>query len=319
MLKKFITKKITLIIFISFSFCLISMIPEKEELNTKQELNYVSYSGEKSVIYLLDDNNYLARTVVAVSNNEIEEKARELLEVLIKGGKGESKIPNGFKSIIPSETEIKSIEYKDGIIKVNFSSEFLDTSIKTEEKIVEAIIYTLTSIENVDKVIIYVDGDILTKLPKTGINLPSILDKSYGINKEYDLETYKDVSKVTIFYVSKYNDNYYYVPVTKYINDDRDKIKIIVDELASSKFYDSNLMSFLNNNTVLLSSELNDQSLSLVFNQYIFSDLDTKNILEEVIYTISLSIDANYNVDEVIFNVENEEIYKSVIKLLEKS
>ena len=79
MLKKFITKKITLIIFISFSFCLISMIPEKEELNTKQELNYVSYSGEKSVIYLLDDNNYLARTVVAVSNNEIEEKARELL------------------------------------------------------------------------------------------------------------------------------------------------------------------------------------------------------------------------------------------------
>ena len=73
-------------------------------------------------------------------------------------------------------------------------------------------------------------------------------------------------------------------------------------------------MSFLNSNTVLLSSDIEDDLMRLVFNQYIFNDLSTKNILEEVIYTISLSIEANYDIKKVEFDVNNEEIYKSVIK-----
>ena len=320
MLKKMFTKKLILIMAVTFSLTLVCLIPnDSSKLNAKQELKYVDKEVDKSVAYLLDSNNYLARTMVVTSNAKIEEKARELMEILIKDGKGESKIPNGFRSLISSETKINSVHYNDGLIKIDFSSELLDTNIEQEEKIIEAIVYTLTSIENVDKVIIYVDGDILTKLPKTGITLPSTLDKSYGINKEYDISSYKDINKVTVYYVSKYNDNTYYVPVTKYLNDEREKIKIIVDELASSYLYNSNLMSYLNSNTTLLSSEITDDTLSLVFNQYIFSDQTTKNILEEVIYTIGLSIGVNYDVKQVVFNVDNQEIYKSVIKTLENS
>lgn len=320
MLKRMFTKKLILIMAVTFSLTLICLIPnDSSKLNAKQELKYVDKEVTKSVAYLLDSNNYLARTMVVTSNAKIEEKARELMEILIKDGKGESKIPNGFRSLISSETKINSVRYNDGLIKIDFSSELLDTNIEQEEKIIEAIVYTLTSIENVDKVIIYVDGDILTKLPKTGITLPSTLDKSYGINKEYDISSYKDINKVTVYYVSKYNDNTYYVPVTKYLNDEREKIKIIVDELASSYLYNSNLMSYLNSNTTLLSSEITDDTLSLVFNQYIFSDQTTKNILEEVIYTIGLSIGVNYDVKQVVFNVDNQEIYKSVIKTLENS
>lgn len=320
MLKKMFTKKLILIMAVTFSLTLVCLIPnDSSKLNAKQELKYVDKEVAKSVAYLLDSNNYLARTMVVTSNAKIEEKARELMEILIKDGKGESKIPNGFRSLISSETKINSVHYNDGLIKIDFSSELLDTNIEQEEKIIEAIVYTLTSIENVDKVIIYIDGDILTKLPKTGITLPSTLDKSYGINKEYDISSYKDINKVTVYYVSKYNDNTYYVPVTKYLNDEREKIKIIVDELASSYLYNSNLMSYLNSNTTLLSSEITDDTLSLVFNQYIFSDQTTKNILEEVIYTIGLSIGVNYDVKQVVFNVDNQEIYKSVIKTLENS
>ena len=312
MLKRFALKKIALVLALSFSILMIYLVPN-DEVKFKTELHYVD-NTTKSVIYLMDSNNYIARTEVAISNRKVEAKARELLEILIKDGSGESKIPSGFKSIISSDTKINSIKYEDGLIKVDFSREFLDTKVDYEENIVEAVVYTLTSIDEVKNVIIYVDGDILTKLPKTGINLPATLDKSYGINKTYDIKTYKDIEKVTVYYVSKYNDETYYVPVTKYINDDRDKIKIIIDSLASSNLSNPNLMSFLNSNTVLLSSDINDESLSLVFNQYIFNDLETKNILEEVIYTISLSVEANYDVKQVLFNVNNEEIYKSVIK-----
>ena len=312
MLKRYFFKKTVLFLALAFSLLLIYLAPNNE-ISFKQELSY-NDTGIKSVIYLMDSNNYVARTQVKTTNRTIEAKAKELLEILINGDKNENKIPSGFKSIIPNDTKINSAKYENNIIKVDFSSELLDTKIEYEEKIIEAIVYTLTSIDGVDKVIIYVDGDILSKLPKTGINLPCTLDKSYGINKEYNIDSYKDLSKVTVYYISKYNDNTYYVPVTKYVNDDRDKIKIIIDSLASSNLVTPNLMSFLNSNTVLLSSELNDESLNLVFNQYIFNDLGTKNILEEVIYTISLSVEANYNVKEVSFEVNNEEIYKSVTK-----
>ena len=186
-----------------------------------------------------------------------------------------------------------------------------------EEKVVEAIVYTLTSINGVNKVIIYVDGNILTKLPQTKINLPSTLDRSFGINKEYDINSIKDINQVTIYYVNKNNDNYYYVPVTKYLNDDRDKIKIVIDELSGNSIYNTNLMSFLNSNAELISSEKKDDLMHLNFNEYIFSDIEEKNILEEVIYTISLSVCDNYEVKGVVFNVENEEIYKTVLKTIE--
>ena len=45
--------------------------------------------------------------------------------------------------------------------------------------------------------------------------------------------------------------------------------------------------------------------------------MSEENILEEVLYTINLSIADNYDVEEVIFEVENKEIYKSVLKSIE--
>ena len=81
--------------------------------------------------------------------------------------------------------------------------------------------------------------------------------------------------------------------------------------------YNTNLMSFLNNNVKLLSVEQLEDTLTLNFNEYIYSNLDTKEILEEVIYTICLSIEDNYDVKQIVFNVNDEEIYKSVLKSIE--
>lgn len=299
-----------------FALLLLCLIPNKE-LKIEEKVKYIENDNLKTVIYLLDNHNYLARTTVAISNIEVEKKAKDLLNILIKDSSGESKVPNGFKSIIPSNTEIKSLELVNDIIKVNFSKELLDVSEEYEEKVIEAIVYTLTSIEGVNKVIIYVDGDVLSKLPKTKINLPSTLDKSYGINKEYNISSFKNINSVTVYYVSKFNDDTYYVPVTKYMNDDREKIKIIIEELASAPLYNTGLMSYLNSNISLLASEQDVDTLSLVFDDYLFNDANSKNILEEVIYSISLSVGDNYDVKEVIFEVNNEEIYKSVIKTIE--
>ena len=294
-------------------------MPKSENIlqNIDEELEYVDYSSSKSEVFLMDVNGYVARTTMPINGKDIESKAKEILNILIEGSSGESKIPSGFRGILPSDTKVLSILFNDGILKINFSRDLLDVKKDMEEKLIEAIVYNMTSIEGVEKIIIYVEGDILTKIPQTGINLPSSLDRKFGINKEYDIISTKDINQVTIYYINKYNNKEYYVPVTKYLNDDREKIQIIVDELSSSPIYNSNLMSYLNGNAKLLTISESVDSLDLVFNSYIFSDLDEKEILEEVIYTISLSIKDNYDVESVVFEVDDEEIYKTVIKTIE--
>ena len=319
MLKKLTMKKISYGVILLFLTFLFVMFPKSEE-TIKFKGESVEYVNSNNIheIYMVNKDNYVARTDVVINESTIENKIREALEYLIIGGKKESNIPNGFRSIIPSGTEIKSVKLKDGLLKVNFSKEILDIDKSLEEKMLESIVYSLTSFNEIKGILIYVEDELLTSLPKSKTNLPSILTRDIGINKIYDLTGIKDISKTTVYYIGKANDNYYYVPVTKIDNSNKDKVKVIIDELSSGPTYEDNLMSFLNINTKLLNYEVKDNNMYLTFNDYILDSLEEKNILEEVVYSISLSIGDNYkDIKEVIFMINDEEIVKNVIKTLE--
>ena len=321
MLKKMSIRKIMVSTLTLFILLIIYLMPdsidEKEISLTNDNVEYI-YSNTLETIYLLDSNDYVARTKIDSCKCEGVEKAKDLINGLIIDGTKSNIIPNGFKSIIPPGTSIKDISLDNGILTIDFSKDLLEIKKEYEEKMIESIVYTLTSIDGIDKVIIKVEGEVLDKLPISGKTLPTYLDKDYGINKIYDLTSMKDIDSYTLYYVNTYNDNSYYVPVTKYINNDsQDKIKVIIEELYSAPIYETTLMSFLNSNTKLLNYKLEDGKLTLNFSEDILSDVTTNNILEEVIYTISLTMNDNYGVEEVIFLVEDEEIYKSLIKDIE--
>ena len=318
MIKRVLSRKIAVATLALFTLGLIYLMPNNDKLDTSiknEPIEYV-YTNTLETIYLLDSNDYVARTEMKGCNCDNVEMARDVLEGLIIDGNKEHVIPNGFRSLIPSGTEVKNLELKDKVLTINFSRELLDINDKYEEKMIEAIVYSLTSIEGIDKVIIQVEGDVLKELPHSKKSLPTSLDRSYGINKSYDLVTTQDIDSVTVYYVSKYNDDEYYVPVTKYINNKQDKIKVIIDELASSPIYEENLMSYVNSNVSLIDYKIDNEALKLNFDNSILNDND-KNILEEVAYTVSLSMYDNYPVKEVMILVNNEEIYKNDLKTLE--
>ena len=141
--------------------------------------------------------------------------------------------------------------------------------------------------------------------------MPTVLDRSYGINKSYDLVSLNNIESYTTYYVNEYNDNKYYVPVTKYVNNiNEDRVKLIIKELGSSPIYETSLMSYLNVGAILNDYELDGNNLKLNFNEYLLNDIDEKNILEEVIYTISLSMNNIYNdLEKVSFYVNKEEVH----------
>lgn len=310
MIKRFSMKKIskyTILLLVVFLFYL---FPTKEKYDLDKEVSKevnINYHD----IYLIDKNNYVAKTNIQVSSLKKDLLIDELIEAMKIDGKYQDKIPNGFCALLPSDTKLLGKEINNDVVTLNFNSNVLDVKSENEEKVIESLIYSITSIDGIDKIIIKIDGENLKKLPKTGIILDTELTRDYGINKIYDIDSIKGINKVTIYYTNKNNNSdVYYVPVTKYVNNDEEKIKIIIDELASKFSFESNLMSYLNYNTKLLDYNLNENEIDLNFNEYLFDSTENKKVLEEVIYSISYSVMDNYNVDKVNFFVNNEKVTK---------
>lgn len=319
MLKKMSIRKIMVASLSLVALFLVYLMPSNtENLNIEKTSIEYLYTNEVEVVYLLDSNDYVSRTTIKKNGDNVLETAHDIISALTIDGNRSDIIPNGFKAIIPSGTEILDINIADDLITVDLSRDVLMINALYEEKMIESIIYSLTNIEGIDKVKLLVEGDNFSKLPNSGKTLPLILDRSYGINKNYDLINTNNIESYTVYYVSKINDDSYYVPVTKYINSKgEDKIKVIIEELSTSPIYEDNLMSFLNAEVSLINYNIENDILNLNFNNSIFMDRGSSEILEEVIYTIGLSCIDNYEVTDVSISVENKQIYKNLSKILE--
>ncbi len=298
--KIFIT---TLSLFILLTVFTISNYETENVLKTNLEIEDIA-GFETNNIYLLNDKGLLVRTKVLLDGSSIEEKINSLLINLTEGSS--NSFPEGLRKLIPKGTVINNVMVGNNLVTIDFSKEILDVDIEKEKPMVVAIVYSIIDLGNYNGVSILVDGEVLDKYPNSLEEIPSIINKNIGINKSFDITSYNNINKVVVYYLENIDNNLYYVPVTKYVNDDRDKIKIIVEELASSYIYESNLMSFLNSNVLLLDYREEDDIMYLNFNDYLFDGND--KVLEEVIYSLAYSVFDNYNVSMVSFMVNGQRI-----------
>lgn len=259
----------------------------------------VENKGDIYNIYLLNKNNLLVRSKIYMNEDNIKDRVYKIINSL----KDSNKV-NGLSGVIPSGTKLKDVIVGKEIVTLNFSKDILKVDLDKEKNMISSIVYSILELDKVEGVSILVEDEVLNKYPVSEEKLDPILNKSIGINKVYDITSRNNINEVVIYYLDKINNDMYYVPVTKYINDDREKIKIIVEELASSYLYEGNLISFLNSNTVLLDYQEDDGIMRLNFNDYIMDGND--KLVEEVIYTISLSVFDNYPSEMVSFEVNGE-------------
>lgn len=283
-----------------FAICIIpnSLNSKDNFLDTKIDLEYVNNLGTNE-IYLLGPNKYLVKTNVLLETDNINTKIRSILDYLTI--QKSDKLPTGLSGIIPMNTKVNNVEIKESIVTIDFSKELLEVKEELEERLIEAITYSIINIDGVEAIKIKVDGNLLTELPKTKKKLPELLNRNFGINKVFDVDNLNSIQKVTLYYLDKISNQNYYVPVTKYLNDDREKINIIIDNLSSNYIYESSLVSLLNQNTELINYEIEDEIMTLNFNNSIFTH---DKILEEVTYTIKESVCSTYPVKSVILEVE---------------
>ena len=155
---------------------------------------------------------------------------------------------------------------------------------------------------------IFIESNLLTKLPNSNKNIPPLLNREYGINKIYDLTNINNTSKVTVYYYTNVDNSYNAVPVTIFTNEANDKIEVIIKKLKSSNIYQTDLVSFLNNNIKLLDYELEENKIKLNFNQYLLDTFYDDSLIEEVKYAISNSIKDTLNIQDITIQVNNNPI-----------
>ena len=303
MLKRASLRRIMVATLALFILLIIYFFPTTTPI--EESLSYIE--KEEIPIFLVDSLEYIARTSIVKNSESTEELILEVIDSLTIGSEKSNYIRDGFKGIIPENTKVLDTSLEDNILTINFSKEFLNVSLESEEKMLEALVYSLLEIPDVKKISILVEGEKLKNLPNSKKKLPEFLDRSFGINKIYNLDSIKDTSKTTIYYLSKYNNYYYYVPVTKITNDTTEKAEIIIKELKSTPIYHTNLISYLAASTNITNYEILENSISLSFDNHLLANLNDEDMLEEVKYSIALSMRDSYGVDEVLFNFPDSE------------
>ena len=278
-----------LIIFLVLTITTIPILSKKTEqvLRVNLEIEDITTLPTTSV-FLLNKENLLVKTNIFMTQQE--EKIPYIIDYLKEDNKNIKSNLNGYLS---KNTKLLNYQLDGDTLYLDFSKELLTKDKQKNDKIITGLVYSLLEIEEIKNISITIEKEPLKDYPK-------ILNKNIGINNEYKIKKRNDIQKVVIYYLDQENN---YLPITKYINDKRNKIEIIIEELKNSE---RNKISPLNTNTKLLDYREEENVCYLNFNEYLLDqNEDTKN---KTLNTIAYSIFENYEVNMVMFEVENQEI-----------
>lgn len=168
--------------------------------------------------------------------------AKATLRSMIIGSDTEKKIAqSGLHGVIPQGTEIRGMSIKDGVCKVDFTKNILNTqSIEQEENMISAITYSLTEFPTINKVEILVDGQALAKLSK-GYDISSSFER-----KNINLHGSKDEIGYTVYYKAPDTEVAgHYVPITISSSKVDNPVAVVLENLFSGAPKDTQLSNML--------------------------------------------------------------------------
>lgn len=287
-----IIKKIfntTITMFIILTIFTLKTTSNSNVLRTNVEIDDITNLTTNN-IYLLNKNNLLVKTKVFINNKKNKEIESIIKYLTITN----NKTPVGLKTYIPKNTKILNYKLENNTLIIDLSKEFLSTANK--QLVITGLVYSLLEIKDIDNIMLQVEGK-----PIEGYN--EVLNKNIGINNEFLFNSRYDISRVVIYYVDKIDNKTYFVPVTKYLNDTREKIEIIIDELKENN---NNLISYLNDNAKLINYREEGNVLYLNFNEYLIDSND--EVSKDIMKTIAYSVFDNYNVNVVCFETNSKRV-----------
>lgn len=164
--------------------------------------------------------------------------AKATLRSMVVGSETEKRIAqSGLHGVLPEGTEIRGMSIKDGLCRVDFSKNILNTSTyEQEENMISAITYTLTEFPTINKVELLVEGQALASL-----------SKGYAVNMAFERENINlygsaDGVNYTVYYKAPDTEVAgHYIPITFSANKVNNPAVTVVEKLFNGPPDDTEL------------------------------------------------------------------------------
>ncbi|MCH1627604.1 GerMN domain-containing protein [Ferdinandcohnia quinoae] len=257
----------------------------------------------KRDLFLIDENGWVVPQTVELPNDPAA--ARQVLEYLVAGGPVDEILPDGFRAVIPQDTEV-DVKLEGSTLVVDFSKEFGTYEPEDEAKILQAITWTLTQFDTIENVELQVNGYKLDAMPVNQTPISESLSRADGINLDNsDVVDITNTRQVTLYFYVENNDSKYYVPITKRIdNSEKDNIAAVVNALIKGPKLTSNLLNGIHPDAELLGATYKDGLVTLDFNEAIFGSFDEKVVSKHVINSLVLSLTEQPGIESVAITVD---------------
>ncbi|MBA4541432.1 MULTISPECIES: GerMN domain-containing protein [Thermoactinomyces] len=262
----------------------------------------------KTELYFLSDSGYVVPYALNIPLSKGRAIARDALSLMVKGGAGESMIPDGFSPILPKGTQLKGLNIQDGTATVDFSKEFLNYDPGQEEKMLEAVTWTLTGFPQVKEVNIWVEGKPIAVMPKKKTPAQGLTRENLGINLEVAEGTEMNRSMpVTLYFLGQTPDNkVYYVPVTRMVNETSNAAEVTIKELIKGPRQDADLSGALDSDTEVNKIQVKGDTVFADFGEQLL-EYGNRSASKDALQTIVLSLTENTGYKKVKLSVNGKQ------------
>ncbi|MEK3890549.1 GerMN domain-containing protein [Bacillus sp. FSL K6-3431] len=293
----------------------VSHLKEGENLEATPDTAEKETAGEEATDTMMTDLYLIDRNGLVVSQRlslpKTESRAKQALEHLVAEGPVTEMLPNGFRTVLPAGTEV-DVDIKDGKAVVDFSEEFTKYEAKDEQKILQAVTWTLTQFDSVESVELRVNGYVLEEMPVDGTPISKEgLSRADGINtQQVDLVDITNSRPLTLYYLAQASEDYYYVPVTRRVsNNQSDDLTAVINELIEGPSLQTALFSGLglvDDVKLLDEPKVEKGNVTLNFNEAVLGSSGENVIADEVLQSLVLSLTEQKGIESVSIMVNGK-------------
>ena len=196
--------------------------------NESELIIHPSQKEDYLQIYLLDEDHLLVPLAIAQEQDLDRERQIEVM-VEYLCGKQELK---GFSSFFTQSDILDQVEVVQGSAILNFNDRFLSYESEEELHLVEALVWGCTQFQDIEEVILQLNGEPLTVMPLAQTPLVQPLTRSIGINHfESSNGSLHDSVSLLVYGTKNIKGTHYLIPRSRRVS--KDVVSSLDDQLSA--------------------------------------------------------------------------------------
>lgn len=205
----------------------------------------VEETGENhyTQVYLKEEDGLLVP--LSIESGELKDSAERIQ--FMSGILGGKQPVAGFQAFYEGVQILNEVSVEEGIATLDLDAAFAQYQEQDELRLLEAIVWGATQFEDVDGVILQMDGEPLTEMPKGHTPLQMPLTREIGIN-QFEASTFAlhDSADVLVYGTKKIEGTAYLIPRSRRVSQEatatlQDQVQAVISCLSLSSTLDSSM------------------------------------------------------------------------------